>query len=97
VHSANLYSLVNTSWGDAAFQLGSTEILADPAFIDLASGDYRLQATSPAVDSGLSLGIHHRRRRSPRAVGRRARPRRLRIALTRSIGERLESLKYRPD
>jgi hypothetical protein len=56
VHSANLYSLVNTSWGDAAFQLDSTEILADPAFVDLAGGDYRLQATSPAVDSGLSLG-----------------------------------------
>lgn len=29
------------------------EIVADPQFVDSASGDYRLQATSPAIDAGL--------------------------------------------
>lgn len=55
-HQANLYWLANAPYGDAAFALGATEVLADPLFRDAANGDYHLDANSMAVDLGLSLG-----------------------------------------
>jgi parallel beta-helix repeat protein/predicted outer membrane repeat protein len=41
-------------WGDIADPVGSNgNILGDPLFVDEASGDYSLDAASPAIDAGL--------------------------------------------
>lgn len=44
-------------WGGIAqFTLGSHSRIADPRFVGAASGDLHLQATSPAIDQGVSAG-----------------------------------------
>jgi hypothetical protein len=54
-HSNNLYYLA-ASRTQLGMALGAQEILGDPRFVDLNGGDLRLQAGSPAIDRGLSLG-----------------------------------------
>jgi hypothetical protein len=54
VHANNLYySPTNVALG---FRKGSTEIVANPLFVNPATDDYTLQATSPAVNAGTALG-----------------------------------------
>jgi VCBS repeat-containing protein/predicted outer membrane repeat protein len=36
---------------------GGHNLLADPLFVDVAGGDYRLQRGSPAVDSGINVQV----------------------------------------
>ncbi|HSL58558.1 MAG TPA: hypothetical protein VK866_12000, partial [Acidimicrobiales bacterium] len=38
------------------FTLSAGERIADPRFRNPGAGDYRLQATSPAVDAGIIVG-----------------------------------------
>ncbi len=52
-HENNLYYIPHGSLG---FTATPNEIRADPLFIDLGAGDYRLQASSPAIDRALDLG-----------------------------------------
>lgn len=53
-HTNNIYQLGSgTSLG---FSLGSGEKLADPLFVNYAGRDFRLQAVSPAINAGLTLG-----------------------------------------
>lgn len=53
-HVDNIYYL--TGGALVGFPLGSGEQLVDPAFVDVTGGNYQLQSSSPAVNSGLSLG-----------------------------------------
>ena len=36
---------------------GSNNIDTDPLFVDVANGDYHLQATSPCIDAGTDIGL----------------------------------------
>jgi hypothetical protein len=56
-HTNNLYYLSNGTVLN--FELGPGENLGDPAFIDLAGQNYKLLASSPAIDAGLSLDYVH--------------------------------------
>ena len=49
-HDHNLYNLA--SGGRLGFSLGSAERQANPQFVNLGGGDYHLQASSPAINSG---------------------------------------------
>jgi hypothetical protein len=50
-HDHNLYYLANPA-SQIGFDLGKGEKLADPAFVDLAGGDFHLRAGSPALATG---------------------------------------------
>jgi hypothetical protein len=41
--------------GVGTFATGTVDLHLPPAFLDAASGDYHLQAGSPAVDAGVAL------------------------------------------
>jgi hypothetical protein len=57
LHSNNVYQMVNMINGSGVgYQLGSGEKVANPLFSNLGGKDYHLQAGSPAIDLGLSLG-----------------------------------------
>lgn len=45
------------------------EIVADPHFVDPTTNDFRLQADSPAIDSGLDVGVSVDLDGRPRPVG----------------------------
>ncbi|HSL57023.1 MAG TPA: right-handed parallel beta-helix repeat-containing protein [Acidimicrobiales bacterium] len=49
-HVNNLYT------ANPGFTLSAGERIADPRFRNPGAGDYRLQATSPAVDAGINVG-----------------------------------------
>jgi len=52
-HGSNLYDLSSAAL--PAYPLGSTELQAGAGFVDAGAGDYRLLATSPAIDRGAAL------------------------------------------
>jgi hypothetical protein len=55
VHSRNLYSFLGSGRltnDEEGLRLDPAEIVADPLFADAASGDYRPEPGSPAIDSG---------------------------------------------
>jgi hypothetical protein len=52
-HSNNQYYLSNGTVLN--FELGAGEFIADPVFVDLANQNFKLQASSPAIDAGLFL------------------------------------------
>ncbi|MBI2892460.1 MAG: IPT/TIG domain-containing protein [Deltaproteobacteria bacterium] len=51
------HNLVFNSGADGCAGWDPSCIDADPLFVDVASGDFRLDASSPAVDSGADTGI----------------------------------------
>ncbi len=51
-HNNNLYYQIH---GTPGFTLDATEVTTDPLFVSLGTGDYHLQAASPAVDTGADL------------------------------------------
>lgn len=56
VHQANLYALQDATLGDADFAFDPSELQAAAGFVDPAAGNFRLQAGSAAIDTGLELG-----------------------------------------
>jgi len=56
-HSNNVYHMVNMKSGSGVgYSMGIGERSANPRFVNMAGGDYRLQMSSPAVDAGMNLG-----------------------------------------
>jgi hypothetical protein len=56
-HTNNLYYTVNMVNGSGVgYSLGTGEISSSPLFVNLAGGDFHLQITSPAIDTGMDLG-----------------------------------------
>jgi hypothetical protein len=56
-HTNNLYHMVNMINGPGVgFALGSGEKIGNPLFINVGAKAFHLQAGSPAIDAGLSLG-----------------------------------------
>jgi hypothetical protein len=53
-HHHNLFYL--GSGTKLNFDLGEKEIIADPAFVDLAGQNFELRASSPAINAGQTLG-----------------------------------------
>jgi hypothetical protein len=53
-HTNNVYHLLDGA--TLGFSLASGERLADPLFVNRSGGNYRLQSTSPAIDTGMNLG-----------------------------------------
>jgi hypothetical protein len=62
-HSYNLYYSPDGS--PLGFTPGPTEIVADPQFVNLFTGDYHLQSSSPAVNAGTPLGYTYDREANP--------------------------------
>lgn len=57
IHEHNLYYCSDGSTDDPCGKaLGTGEMIADPLFVNIDEGDYRLRYGSPAIDSGISLG-----------------------------------------
>lgn len=54
-HDHNIYYFMQ-SRTQLGSPLGAGEKIADPRFVNLSGGDYRLQAGSPAIDAGVDLG-----------------------------------------
>jgi hypothetical protein len=52
-HDHNIYYMPE---GNLGIKTCAGEIKADPDFVNLDCGDYRLKSTSPALDAGLNLG-----------------------------------------
>jgi hypothetical protein len=52
-HDHNIYFMPE---GKPGIKMGTGEIKADPDFVNLKCGDYRLKDNSPAVDAGSNLG-----------------------------------------
>ena len=44
--------MYNGSWNYVGLPAGATDVVADPLFVNLAGGNYRLQSGSPMVDQG---------------------------------------------
>jgi hypothetical protein len=65
IHEHNLYSHLDPG----ALALGTGELVADPEFADVAAGDFRLTAGSPAIDRALPLGHGADFDREPVPVG----------------------------
>ncbi|MCE5200133.1 MAG: carboxypeptidase regulatory-like domain-containing protein [Armatimonadota bacterium] len=60
VHSNNIvYGTFGDTYGGYAGGQGSDNLQVDPLFVDAANGDYHLQATSPAIDSGVFVGLSY--------------------------------------
>ena len=56
IHEHNLYYCTDGSVNDPSGKpLGAGEIIADPQFADINSGDYHIESDSPAIDSGVNL------------------------------------------
>jgi hypothetical protein len=53
-HEHNLYAMRKNAHLGVTPSMG--EIVADPEFVDRENHDYRLQATSPAIDAAIPLG-----------------------------------------
>jgi uncharacterized repeat protein (TIGR01451 family) len=47
----------------------TNDYYGDPAFLDLAAGDYHIGPTSAAIDQGLDAGVHHDVDGDPRPQG----------------------------
>ncbi|HEU5080111.1 MAG TPA: right-handed parallel beta-helix repeat-containing protein [Opitutaceae bacterium] len=58
-HEYNIYYAPNSA--PLGFTLTSTELVANPQFVNLSGGNYHLTSTSPAVNAGASLGYTHDR------------------------------------
>lgn len=57
IHENNLYFCSDGSTDDPCGKpLGSGEIVADPRFVNIDKGYYRLSSESPAIDRGMVLG-----------------------------------------
>ena len=57
IHENNLYYCTDGSTDDPCGKpLGSGEIIANPSFVDINTGDYQLSSESPAINSGMVLG-----------------------------------------
>lgn len=57
IHENNLYYCSDGSTDDPCGKpLGSGEIIANPRFVDINTGDYRLSSKSPAINGGMVLG-----------------------------------------
>jgi len=57
IHENNLYFCTDGSTDDPCGKpLGTGEMIADPHFVDISEGDYRLAKDSPAIDQGIGLG-----------------------------------------
>ena len=57
VHTNNVYHMANMRQGSGVgYTLGVGERIANPLFVDAATGNLRLQALSPAIDTALGLG-----------------------------------------
>ena len=54
-HQNNLYYFLN-SRTRLGYTLGPDELMADPQFLDVASYDFHLKSTSPAINAGRNLG-----------------------------------------
>ena len=54
-HQNNIYYLTNPAT-ELGFSLGSSEIIDNPLFVNLANHDFSLQLNSPAIDIGINLG-----------------------------------------
>lgn len=54
IHEYNLYFL-GRQYAELGFPPGPGEMRRPPLFVDLKSGDYRLQKNSPAVDAAINL------------------------------------------
>jgi hypothetical protein len=71
-HSNNLYYSENMVNGSGVgFSLGTGEESTNPHFVNMAGGDFRLQITSPAIDTGMDLGYTNdiEARPVPQALG----------------------------
>jgi hypothetical protein len=56
-HSNNVYYMVNMKSGSGVgYGLSTGERSSNPLFVNMGGGDYRLQMTSPAIDTGMNLG-----------------------------------------
>ncbi len=66
---ANLYH--NNTQNEANVSFSTNHLITDPLFIDSNQGDYQLQPTSPAVDSGVDVGIavDYRGQARPQGLG----------------------------
>ena len=51
----NLYYLANPK-SELGFAAGRGDLIQDPVFVDLISGDFHLKEASPAIDAGQDLG-----------------------------------------
>lgn len=57
IHEHNLYYCSDGSTDDPCGKpLGTGEIIADPQFADMNTGNYQLSNGSPAINSGMNLG-----------------------------------------
>lgn len=59
IHENNLYYCADGSTDDPCGKpLGAGELIADPIFVDIKTGDYHLRPESPAINSGMVLGYN---------------------------------------
>src|SRR3989344_377835 len=66
-HTNNVYYM--TGGSPVGYALGPGEIVADPLFVNLATGDYQLKPDSPAINAGTPLGFTFDFNKSPVPVG----------------------------
>jgi len=66
IHENNLYFCTDGSTDNPCGEpLGTGEMIADPLFTDINTGDYQLRKGSPAINSGMSLGYQVDLNRGP--------------------------------
>ena len=53
-HTDNIYYL--SGGATVGFPLGSGEEVSNPLFVNVSGGNYRLQSSSPAINSGMTIG-----------------------------------------
>lgn len=72
LHENNIYYVVDNSTSDPVGKpLGKGEIVADPKLVDWKNNNFHLQANSPAIDAGQSLGYRQDFDKKPVPAGKK--------------------------